>query len=375
MKIVADDKIPFLKGVLEPFSSVKYLPGNLITKDHITDADAIITRSITNCNSELLKDTKVKFIATATIGDDHIDKTFCTKNNIQWTSAKGCNSGAVEQYVLSAILNLAIDNAFDISGLTIGIIGVGNIGSKIKRIAEILDLKILLNDPPRAEAEEDNEFVGLDQVLSDSDIISLHVPLIFEGKFKTYHLADETFFDQLEKEKIFINSSRGGVVNTKALIKAIDNQKILHSVIDVWEDEPNIHPELLGWLDYGTPHIAGYSWEGKAMGTAMSVSAISRFFNLGIDDWYPEIEKPEHNLVSINCEGKTIYEIIREAVNATYDIRKDSHQFKGIYNEFENLRRNYSFRWEYDNYNIELKNVTNNSNLSKKLVALGFKIV
>ena len=141
------------------------------------------------------------------------------------------------------------------------------------------------------------------------------------------------------------------------------------------EHEPNIHPELLNKVDYGTPHIAGYSMEGKAMGTSMSVTAISRFFNLGINDWYPEIEKPEHHLLSINCKGKTTYEIIREAVNATYDIRKDSLHFRGNYNEFENLRRNYSFRWEYGNYNIELNNVAKNSSISEKLINLGFKIV
>ncbi|MCW8848857.1 MAG: 4-phosphoerythronate dehydrogenase, partial [Melioribacteraceae bacterium] len=240
IKIVADDKIPFLKGVLEPFVQVEYFPGSKISSEKIIDADALIIRTRTKCNKDLLEGTNVKLITTATIGTDHIDVEYCEQNNIKWINAPGCNSTSVMQYITSALLSLAEKQNFILSDKTIGIVGVGNVGSKIKKIAETLGMNVLVNDPPRERLEGGNEFSNLEILKSESDIITFHVPLIREGIDKTYHLADETFFNQLTKKLIIINSSRGEVIKTSALKDSVSKGKISNIVLDVWENEPDI---------------------------------------------------------------------------------------------------------------------------------------
>lgn len=374
MKIVADDKIPFLKGVFEPYASMVYLPGNMISTTDIADADAIITRSITKCNSKLLKNSGVKFIASATIGDDHIDKDYCSNNNIQWTNAKGCNASAVEQYITSALVNLAVGKEIELENLAIGIIGVGNIGKRVKRVAEILGLKVLLNDPPRAEKENSPSFIDLHSLLDQADILTLHVPLCHDGKNKTFHLADEDFFNSAKQCKIFINSSRGEVVETSAIKKAITDVNLI-TILDVWENEPNIDAMLVNHVEYGTPHIAGYSMEGKAKGTAMCVNAISQYFGFELENWLPEMNKSGTFKYAIDCIGKSREKILQEAINICFDIKKNNSVFKQEFNSFEQLRRNYKFRWEAGNYTIELKNNNQQSGISKLLTQLGFKIL
>ncbi|RLD54323.1 MAG: erythronate-4-phosphate dehydrogenase [Bacteroidetes bacterium] len=374
LKIVADSKIPFLENVFSSNVEMVFLPGNQISKNDLLDADAIITRSITKCDASLLENTKVRFIATATIGDDHIDEGFCEKNSIKWASAGGCNSGAVEQYVLAALLSFAKNsNMSSLSGLCIGIIGVGNIGSRIEKVAKVLGMKVLLNDPPRAEKEGNQNFTSLDELLKKADIVTMHVPLILEGKYKTFHLVDKPFFEKAEKSLMFINSSRGGIVDTEALKNAIQSSKVKFSVIDVWENEPNIDSGLLKMTDIATPHIAGYSIEGKANGTAMSVNAISRFFDLGLDKWSPEIGKPGQNTVFVDCYGKNDLEVISEIVNVTYDIEKDDRGLRASFKQFESIRGKYSFRYEPGAFSVELKN--SNEVLIDQINKLGFKTI
>jgi len=336
LKIVADSKIPFLENVFSSSVEVVFLPGNQISKNDLLDADALITRSITKCDASLLENTKVRFIATATIGDDHIDKGFCERNDIKWASARGCNAGAVEQYVLAALLSFAKNSKMSsLSGLCIGVIGVGNIGSRIEKIAKAFGMRVLLNDPPRADREGNEKFTSLDKLLQEADIITLHVPLILEGNRRTFHLADKSFFKKAKKSFVFINSSRGEVVETDALKNAIRTKKVRFSVIDVWENEPKIDNELLGLTDIATPHIAGYSVEGKANGTAMSVNAISRFFDLGLDKWSPGIGKPVQDTIFVDCNGKDSLEVISEIVKLTYDIEKDDSKFRDSIKQFE----------------------------------------
>jgi erythronate-4-phosphate dehydrogenase len=374
MKIVADDKVPFLKGVFEPFAEMVYLPGGLIKSNDLKNADAIIIRSITKCNSDLLDGTNIRFIATATIGDDHIDKEYCKSNNIEWSNAAGCNALAVEQYITSALLNLSMDLKLDLSELTIGIIGVGNIGKRISHIASLFGMSVLLNDPPRAKKESNTDFVSLEEILERADIISIHVPLSQAGENKTYHLADKSFFNALKQCKIFINSSRGEVVDTNALNDYLKLSNDCFGILDVWEKEPYIDGDLVKQVHFGTPHIAGYSMEGKANGTAMCVKALSRFFNLEINDWAPLIEKKGQFDFSIDCKGKSKMEILQEATNLCYDIRIDDSNFKMNYTSFEKQRRDYNFRYEAGNYTITLINNDRQSEISALLSKLGFKI-
>lgn len=374
IKIVADDKIPFLKGVLEPFCNIEYYPGKEITKEKIKDTDVLIVRTRTKCNAELLEGSNIKLITTATIGYDHIDTAYCEQNNIKWLNAPGCNSVSVKQYITAAILYLAQKEKFDPAEKTIGIVGVGNVGSKIKEVAAILGMRVLLNDPPRERAEGGEAFCNLQRIMEESDIITFHVPLNKEGKDKTYHLADENFFNSLTQKPIIINSSRGEVIKTSALLDAINKNKIKNIILDVWENEPEIDLKLLELVDVGSPHIAGYSADGKANGTSVCVNAINKYFNLGLkDDWYPdEIPNPlDGNVININCKGKSDLEIITEAVSYTYNIVDDYNRLKTSPGTFEKQRGNYPVRREFGNYNIILEN--ENTVIVNKLEKLGFK--
>ncbi len=355
MKIIADDKIPFLAGALEPFADVSYLPGKDITRSAVRDADALIVRTRTRCDENLLRDTKVRFIATATIGFDHVDTGYCERNGIVWTNAPGCNSSSVQQYVASALITLSRMNAFDLKNRTLGVIGVGHVGSKIVRLAEQLEIYVYLNDPPRERKEGSCQFISLDGILRECDIITLHVPLNMEGIDRTYHMVDSLFFSKLNKGTIIINSSRGEVVDSAALKDAVQSGLLEAVVMDVWEDEPSIDIDLLRLADIATPHIAGYSADGKANGTMMSVRALSSFFDLGIDNWIPSgIPEPSENKISVNCRGKSDDIIVQEAIMATYRILEDDTRLRESVSSFERLRGEYPLRREFPAYVVIL---------------------
>ena len=375
IKIIADDKIPFLKGVFEPFANVEYYPGNEITREKILDADALIIRTRTKCNADLLEGTNIKFIATATIGIDHIDTEYCNRNNIKWVNAPGCNSSSVMQYVTSALLTIAEKEKFNLKDKTIGIIGVGNVGSKVQSMAEIIGMNVLLNDPPRARKEGDDKFVDLETIINESDIITFHVPLIKEGEDKTYHLGSEDFFRKLKKKPVIINSSRGSVIETSAIKNAIKNDDVKNVIIDVWENEPNIDLELLHLVDFGTPHIAGYSADGKANGTAVSVNELNKFFQMNLHpNWYPEnVPMPiEGNEINIDCNNLSEQKVLFGAVTKTYNITYDNKILRMSPETFEIQRGNYRIRREFDSFNLKLSSCS--ASIENKLLQLGFKI-
>jgi erythronate-4-phosphate dehydrogenase len=373
MKIVADDKIPFLKGALEPFADVVYVPGKEISGEIVRNADALLIRTRTKCNEKLLNNTKVKFIGTATIGYDHIDTGYCEKNNITWTNAPGCNSSSVQQYVTAALLKIACDNRFALKDKTLGIVGVGNVGSKVEKAARILGMRVLLNDPPRAEKEASGNFVSLDELIAGSDIITVHVPLNLSGKHKTYHLFDKEKFQHLNKGTWLFNSSRGEVVETDAFKHAIKSGRI-NAVVDVWENEPEIDQELISLAFLTTPHIAGYSTDGKANGTSMVVNSLSSFFSFPLIQWYPmNVPAPQNPVREIDGKGKTDDEILYEAVMHTYDIEGDDMRLRHSPATFEKQRGDYPLRREFPAYTILLKSASENA--GKKLSMLGFNVI
>lgn len=356
MKIVADNKIPFLAGALEPYADVVYLPGSETTPQVVADADAVITRTRTICNEGLLKGSRVKMIATATIGFDHIDTAWCNANGIEWTNAPGCNSWSVQQYIASLLANLAQTFGFDCKDKTLGVIGVGNVGSKVAHIAELLGFKVLLNDPPRAAKEGQRGFTSLDTLLEKSDIITCHVPLQKDGPYATYHMFDKERIAKLRKDQFLINSSRGPVVDNAALKDALKTKSIAGASLDVWENEPNIDTELMDLLYTATPHIAGYSLDGKANGTTMSVQAIARKFNLPCKDWrVTDIPLPAQDVCfTIDVTGKTAAEIIQEAILYTYDIKNDDKRLRASVSTFEKQRSDYPVRREFPAFTVTL---------------------
>lgn len=283
MKIVADNTVPYLKGIAEPVAEMVYLHSSEFTPRNVRDADALIVRSIDKCTRELLEGSRVRLITTATIGYDHIDIRYCEEAGITWKNAPGCNAASVGQYVISSLIHTALRNGESLRGKTIGIVGVGHVGSIVERLCATLGMRVLRNDPPRAEREGEDGFVSLDTIAKEADIITLHVPLTQEGRFATYHLADRAFFDKLQRKPWFINSCRGAVHDTRALSLAKQNGQVGELIIDCWENEPDIDRELLNEATIATPHIAGFSADGKANGTRMCLEHIERFFGIKIE--------------------------------------------------------------------------------------------
>ena len=336
MKVIVDNKIPYLKGVLEEIvDQVVYLPGAAFTPEQVKDADALIVRTRTHCNRELLEGSSVKFIATATIGFDHIDRTYCCEAGITWTNCPGCNAGSVEQYIHAVLLLLKKVKGLDLSSACLGIVGVGHVGSRVQRMAESLGMRVLLNDPPR-EANGEEGFVDLETLARECDVITCHTPLNREGAFGTYHLANREFFQSLQRKPYFINSSRGEVVDTAALLEALNEGWIKEAVIDTWENEPHISLELLNRVFIGTPHIAGYSADGKANASRMSLHALCEFFHLPckaeiVPPSLPEMEMPKSP---------------DEAFLLQYNPQRDSDWLKAEPDKFEWFRGNYPLRRE-----------------------------
>lgn len=347
MKIVADDKIPTLKGVFEPYAEVVYLPGKAISKADLKEADALIVRTRTKCNQSLLENTKVKMVATATIGTDHMDTKWLEQAGIKWCNAPGCNSGSVRQYIGSVLAHLIIEGRVP-SQTTLGIVGVGMVGSKVAQLANALGFKVLLNDPPRQRREGGDQFCDLIHLLKHSDIVTFHTPLNKSGQDATYHLLNKDTLVQLKKGAVVINSSRGEVTETETLIQGIDSEHLSRVVLDVWENEPDIHHglHLKVWL--GTPHIAGYSVDGKANGSIMTIQAIAKEFGLPLTNWQPNaLPMPDNPVIHLNEADEPACLTAAKAILKTYNILEDDGRLRQRPEEFEKQRGSYPVRREF----------------------------
>ncbi len=365
MRILADAHIPYLKGVAEQFGEVSYLPGNQFTKEAVKENDVLIVRTVTHFDEKILAGSNVKLICSATIGFDHIDTEYCDRNNIAWRTAPGCNALSVEQYVTASLVQIAKKHNFELKDKTIGIVGVGNVGKEVARACELLGMQVLLNDPPRQKLEQSDDFVSLDTIQKEADIISFHTPLTKEGGSATYHLADRAFFQGLTKKAIIINSSRGAVVDNQALKSALKNGEVSGAIIDTWESEPTIDNELLKLVDIATPHIAGYSADGKWNATKMSLQTINSFFNLNKDPLklIPILE-PENNVIDL-IEYKGDEQIV-QAVLYSYNPLRDSDLLKKQPEKFYYFRSHYPLRREYKAYTL-LNINDENRTLGKRL--------
>lgn len=353
MKIIADKNIPFLKGAIEHYGDVTFLPGIDFTYDSIKEADTLVVRTVTRLNEKILKNTNIKLICTATIGFDHIDTKYCEENNITWKNAPGCNSGSVEQYIISSLIIIARKRGFLLKNKVIGIIGVGNVGKKVARACEILGMKVLLNDPIREQAEENNDFVSIEEIQKEADIITFHVPLTKEGPYKTFHMADHDFFLSLRKHPIIINSARGSIVETNAIKEALRKERISGAIIDCWENEPEIDLEYMNLVDIATPHIAGYSADGKANATRMSLENIANFYNL---DKTPisKVKAPDPANPYIDMNGYVSSKNkIENIILKTYNPLLDYARFMEAPERFSWLRSDYPLRREYHAYTVD----------------------
>ena len=340
MKIVADNKVPFLQGVFEPYAEVVYIDGSRISHEDVLDADALIIRTRTRCDAALLDGTKVQMIATATIGMDHIDLPYCASRGIEVYNAEGCNAGGVMQYVFSALYGVAARKAIKLDDFTFGIVGVGHVGKLVEKMARYLGFKVLLCDPPRAAAEGPEAFCSLEYLLANSQIVTMHVPL----DESTRNMADKSFFDLMPVGSIFINASRGEVVDEDALMQSLP--KFGAVIIDTWKNEPHINEKLVDMVDIATPHIAGYSYQGKVNGTAASVQAVARHFGIeSLYGFYPDDDKTGHEPVLLDLKGKKQGEVAA-VFQYNYPIFTDDFRFRVEPDKFERLRSEYQYRRE-----------------------------
>ena len=346
MKIVVDDKIPFIREAIAQISTdVIYKSGIAISPDDIHDADALIIRTRTRCDEALLKGSKVSFIATATIGYDHLDIEYLKRAHITWTNCPGCNANSVGQYIHSCLLLLEKEKGYNLSKTTVGLVGVGHVGHAVIEAIRPLGVQILLNDPPQKEAlrkagKPHEFFLKMEELQEKCDIISFHTPLITKGPYPTFHLANKTFFNALKKQPIIINTSRGAVVDNTDVLQALKEGIIRDAIIDTWENEPNINQELLNLIYIGTPHIAGYSADGKANATRMALTALCNHFHLPVTfqirvPQLPEEELPEPHLTET------------ERALVLYNPHTDSLKLKSHPTMFEELRGNYPLRREF----------------------------
>lgn len=342
MKIVADISIPFLKGVFEPYADVVYLEGNEIGPQDVADADALIVRSRTRCGKELLEGSSVKIISSATITKNHIDTRWCDSHGIVYSNAPGANANGVVQYVFSALYGTAARNAINLSKATMGVIGVGNVGRKVAAMARILGFRVLLSDPPREKLEGSYEYTPLDRLLKDSDIVTLHV-LLDES---TRGMVDSSFFKKMKKGAFFINTAKGEIVDDSALKQAMES-KLGPVIIDTWNHEPDVDRELVAMADIATPHIAGYTYQGKQTSTSVAVRAVAHFFGFTeLYSFFPPAEHPSNEAVKLEVRGKTQGEIA-SMLQYNYPIFTDDFMFKLHPEGFIELRKKYNYRSEF----------------------------
>lgn len=341
MKIVIENSIPFIRGVFEPYCDVVYREGSEITHNELLDVDAMIIRTRTRCNAALLDGTGVKMIATASIGTDNIDKPYCASHHIFVQNAGGCNAGGVMDYVFSALYGCAARKSVDITGATIGIVGCGDTGSRVEAMARSLGHQVLLCDPPRAACEGPDRFVSLGHLLSNSDVVTMHVPM----DDTTRRMCNADFFAQMKFGSFFINTARGEIVDEAALIEAAP--KFTSIIIDTWINEPDINLDLMKVTSIATPHIAGYSYQGKLNSTLISVRGVARYF--GIKELYDFTPKPDvENMESVRVDVSNMGQgKIASIFQYNYPIFTDDFMFRMDPKRFKQLRAEYKYRREF----------------------------
>ena len=375
LSIVADQQILLVREAFSSFGDVKLVDGRLIDQPMLKDVDVLLVRSVTTVDESLLKNTRISFVGSATSGIDHIDIEYLKRSNIHFSHAPGSNARSVAEYVLSSLFATAEHLDFSLAEKTVAIIGCGQVGSRVKRFMGSLGIQCLLNDPPLYEQSSDNSYLELEQVL-EADIITLHVPLTLDGNFPTRKLVNKQFLDKLKSDVILINTSRGEVVDETELLAFKESNPMSTLILDVWCNEPEINISLLQQTFIATPHIAGYSYDGKLKATNMLVEALQRVSKNNLSD--------ERLINSEDVKDTIEYrddDVIQLAVMQSYDVRSDAialGNLKNIPGEeharyFDSLRKKYPVRREFTNRIIQSNKISNET--KRQLQQLGFKVV
>ncbi len=377
MVIVVDSKNPFLADALAGVGDVRQLGTAAITSASLRDVDAVVVRSETKVGAPLLDGTAVRFVGTATIGTDHVDLAYLEKRGIGFASAPGSNANSVAEYIAAALLETAARLNISLKEKILGVVGVGNVGSRVVRVGRALGMTVLQNDPPLARATGDPAFVPLDAVM-DADVVTLHVPLTRAGDDPTFHLFDRERFSRMRRESVLINTARGPVVESKALYSALASGQLAGAVLDVWEGEPDIDPLLLDKVLIGTPHIAGYSFDGKVNAARMMFEAIVRHFELGRQWPVPaNLPAPHAGRIDLQASENT-QETIRRVVARCYTIEEDDTRFRTLVKlpddarraEFRRQRATYPVRREF--HATRIVAASGKNSVWESLATLGF---
>ncbi len=377
MRILVDENVPYGREAFGTLGEVRTAHGRKITRDMLMDVDALVIRSITKADRALLEGTPVRFVGTCTIGEDHVDKAYLAEADIAFSSAPGCNAGSVAQYIASALVTLSMKHRFDMRRMKLGIVGVGNVGSKVARVGAALGFECVLNDPPLFEQTGDPKYRPLDEIL-DCDIITLHVPMQKSGPWPTWHLADDAFLARMKPGSLLINSSRGGVCCNQALKAALRSGHLRGAVLDVWEGEPVVDIELLAKVDIVTPHIAGYSFDGKVNGTRQILEALCAVLGQpSAWDPTPLLPAPEVPEVFTNstesgaeiCAVLSVYDILHDDVGMRAMTEVPEAE-RGAF--FDRLRKEYPRRREFFNTAVYVQ--PPEPALEQQLMELGFVV-
>lgn len=330
MKVIIDRAIPFIEGVLEPYAQVEYLDGSNIDHDVVKECDAMIIRTRTRCDAKLLEGSKVRLIATATIGTDHIDTKYCFEHGIIVANAHGCNARGVLQWMAAVLKDITSRDHRTPEEYTLGIVGVGSVGSLVKQYAEAWGFRVMACDPPKAKYL-DEVFFSIEELARECDIITLHTPL----DKSTHHLISRDIIAMMKPEATIINASRGAVADNRAVFDSSHRY-----YFDVWENEPEMELDILQRATIATPHIAGYSQQGKANATSMVIRAISSFFGFPLGGWYPSNIPP-------SAPREIAWNELCSTIDRYCPISEISQQLKSTPSEFEKMRNNYNYREEY----------------------------
>jgi erythronate-4-phosphate dehydrogenase len=357
VKIIADANIPQVAEAFKDLGEVSLIPGREITRDHLTDCQCLLVRTVTQIDQSLLENTAVEFVGTATIGTDHVDQDYLAVNNIAFSNAAGCNAEAASEYVISGLFTLSTRKGFDPFSLKAGIIGCGNVGSRVYQKLTALSIETLRNDPPLAK-ESAGQYVGLETIIDQCDFITLHVPLTRSGEHATQHLFDREKLIRLQKNCLLVNAARGPVIDNLALLEVMAQRPDLMIFLDTWENEPDISRELLGKVDLATPHIAGYSVEGRLRGTQMILDAACRYFGK-TSQWHMSKLLPDSIDLDVQLSDDDL-EYWQRVFSQHHDIWQDHLALtqtsalgeSEFARHFDSLRRVYSDRFEYERYRL-----------------------
>lgn len=380
MLIVADENIPYVKDAFGSLGEVRLVHGRRMDAAAVREADLLLVRSVTKVNAAQLAGSRVRFVGTATIGTDHVDLHWLQSAGIAFSAAPGSNANSVGEYVVAALLTLCARHGWTLAGRSIGIVGVGNVGSNAAAKTAALGMRVLLNDPPLQRATHDPKYRPLDELL-DCDFITLHVPLDKGGSDPTWHLADAAFLKRMKRGAVLLNASRGAVADNAALLRALEEGHLAEAVLDVWEGEPSLNAELLQRTALGTPHIAGYSFDGKVNGTRMLYEAACKFLDAK-PAWDALAAMPPSETPGLWLEatGRDEEEVLREAVRRIYPIERDDVALRRLLEMpegeraawFDRLRKEYPVRREFQNTHVRLTG--GGPTLAGKLEGIGFRM-